>query len=159
MSEFKAAVADSADGVSVKCAVLHTDAKGNVVDCPGYPHPPEGDDPAPGLVPCPQCTDAVVDLDEHLKWCGAAEPQPEPEAGQEPEPGPGPEESAVAPEQDEPEEDEEAYAQRVAAARHLLAEDEQRRMRACLADIEAACARHGMSLDLEPARLVLRPAG
>ncbi len=49
------------------------------------------------------------------------------------------------------------YQARIADARALIAEDEQRRMKACLADIEAACARHRMSLDLEPARVVLRP--
>jgi hypothetical protein len=49
------------------------------------------------------------------------------------------------------------YQARLAAARALIAEDEQRRMKACLADIKAACARHRMSLDIEPARVVLRP--
>jgi hypothetical protein len=49
------------------------------------------------------------------------------------------------------------YQARLAAARALIADDEQLRMKACLADIEAACARHRMSLDIEPARVVLRP--
>lgn len=86
-----------------------------------------GGDPVPGLVPCPRCTDAVVDLDDHLKWC------------REPENGP------------------ESLADRVAAARALIADDEQQRMRACLADIEAALDKHGMSLHIEPARLTLVP--
>ncbi len=93
-----------------------------------------GVDPAPGLVPCPRCTDGVVDLAEHLTWCK------EPEA-------------APAAEQDEAAE----KAARVAAARTLLDEDRKDRMAACLADIEAVLDKHGMNLDLEPARIIFTP--
>jgi hypothetical protein len=58
------------NGTGVSCAVLHTDGKGNIVPCPGYPHA----EPQPdefGLTHCPHCTDAVVDLGEHLKTCTA----------------------------------------------------------------------------------------
>lgn len=98
--------------------------------------PADRADPAPPLVPCPRCTVEVADLNGHLLTC--------------PEPAPAdPADTA---------QEEAAYQARVADARALLAEDEQRRMTACLAEIEDACARHGMSLDIEPARLVLRPA-
>jgi hypothetical protein len=92
------------------------------------PHTPQEEAAyAPGLVSCPRCTDAVVDLDAHLKWCNEPESEPEPVADQ------------------------------LAAARALLAEDEQQRMKACLADIEAALDKHGMNLDITPARVILTP--
>ncbi|MEU0200917.1 MULTISPECIES: hypothetical protein [unclassified Streptomyces] len=57
--------------VTTSCAALHTDGEGNVVPCPGYPHA-EGQRPDErGLYGCPHCTDAVVNLDEHLKTCTA----------------------------------------------------------------------------------------
>ncbi|MFJ8049799.1 hypothetical protein [Streptomyces luteogriseus] len=86
-----------------------------------------GPDPGPGLVPCPRCTEAVVDLDEHLAHC--KEPDTEPES----------------------------LADRLAAAHALIEENRQDRMKACLADIEAVLARHGMALHIEPARLTLVP--
>lgn len=96
--------------------------------------PADGTDPAPGLIPCPHCADAVIDLDAHYQSCRSM-----------------PRDSAdVAQEEAERE-------ARLAGARQLLAEEEQRRMKACLADIEAALDRHSMTLDIEPARAVLRP--
>jgi hypothetical protein len=105
---------------------------------------PGESDPAPGLVPCPRCTDGVVDLVEHLKWCTetAAEQETQPAARAVKE---------VLSEKSEPEPDP------IAAARALIAEDEQRRMTACLADIEAVLDRHGMTFDIVPARLTLAP--
>jgi hypothetical protein len=49
------------------------------------------------------------------------------------------------------------WQKQVAAARDLLREDEQKRMRACLEEIRAVCAKYRLSLDIEPARVVLRP--
>lgn len=49
------------------------------------------------------------------------------------------------------------WQNQVAAARELLRDDEQKRMRACLAEIRAVCAKYRLSLDIEPARVVLRP--
>lgn len=95
-------------------------------------------DPAPGLVPCPRCTDGVVDLVEHLTWCKEPQAAPEPEA-----------------DRDAPEPDPESA--RLAAAHALIEEDRQRRMAACLADIEEVLDRHGMSLDVQPARVILVP--
>lgn len=93
-----------------------------------------GEDSVPGLIGCPHCADAVLDLDAHFQSCRSR-----------------PRDSAdIAQEAAERE-------ARLDAARTLLAEEEQRRMKACLADIEAALDRHGMSLDIEPARAVLRP--
>lgn len=54
--------------VTTACAALHADGEGNIIPCPGYPHA----EPQPdgfGLTHCPHCTDAVANLDEHLKWC------------------------------------------------------------------------------------------
>ena len=56
--------------VSRACAVLHRDSEGNIIPCPGYPHDePEQQPDEFGLTNCPHCTDAVVNLDEHLKTC------------------------------------------------------------------------------------------
>lgn len=96
--------------------------------------PADETDPVPGLIPCPYCADSVIDLDAHYQSC-RSKPRDSADVAQE-----------AA--------DHEA---RLDAARTLLAEEEQRRMKACLADIEAALDRHGMSLDIEPARAVLRP--
>lgn len=58
----------------------------------------------------------------------------------------------------EPEQDTEpTHQERLADARRLIEEDQQQRMQACLADIEAALDKHGMRLDLHPARAVLVP--
>jgi hypothetical protein len=84
-------------------------------------------DPALGLIPCPRCTDAVVDLDEHQKTCRDPDTEPEP------------------------------HADPVADARRIIAQDQQRRMEACLADITAVLEKHGMDLHVEPARLTLVP--
>lgn len=92
-------------------------------------------DPTPSLTRCPRCTDEVADLNGHLVTCRAPEP---------PDPADTAQEAAE-------------YAARVADARTLIAEDEERRMKACLKDIEAALTRHGMTLDIEPARAILRP--
>ncbi len=54
---------------TVACAVLHTDSEGNPTPCPGYPHPGQPKADENGLYDCPHCSDAVVDLDEHLKAC------------------------------------------------------------------------------------------
>ncbi|MDT0387806.1 hypothetical protein [Streptomyces dubilierae] len=84
-------------------------------------------DPAPGLISCPRCADAVLDLGEHLRTC----PEPSTEA--------------------EPQTD------RVADARRILDEDRQRRMQACLTELEAVLDKHGMRLEVEPARAILVP--
>ena len=62
-----------ADHVTTSCAVLHTDGEGNIVPCPGYPHAEEvaAEPDEFGLHHCPHCTDAVRDLDAHLKTCRA----------------------------------------------------------------------------------------
>jgi hypothetical protein len=54
-------------------------------------------------------------------------------------------------------EQEQEQAARVDAARTLLEEDRKHRQAACLAAIEEACARYGMTLHIEPARLTLVP--
>lgn len=56
--------------VTTSCAALHTDSEGNIVPCPGYPHAEQTSQPDEhGLYDCPHCTDAVVDLDDHLQTC------------------------------------------------------------------------------------------
>ena len=82
--------------------------------------PPEPDEP--GLHHCPHCTDAVVDLDEHLKTC-------------------------IARQEDE-----------IAEARRLLAEDQERRMQACNAEIEQVLAKHGMRLQISQPTVAIVPA-
>lgn len=49
-----------------RCATLHTDGHGNLAPCPGHPELSQ-----PELHHCPHCTDAVVDLDDHLETCTA----------------------------------------------------------------------------------------
>lgn len=70
-------MADEQDAhTQTSCAVLHTDGQGNIVPCPGYPHAERPVQPdVNGLYDCPHCTDAVVDLDEHLATCTALREQ------------------------------------------------------------------------------------
>jgi metal-dependent hydrolase (beta-lactamase superfamily II) len=46
----------------------------------------------------------------------------------------------------------------VEAARQILAQEEQRRMEACAAEIKEVLERHGMRLDVSQPQIVLAPA-
>ena len=52
-----------------------------------------------------------------------------------------------------------AVDDQVAQARRLLAEHEERRMQACLAEISTVLDKYGMNLSLTPARIMLTPRG
>jgi hypothetical protein len=48
-------------------------------------------------------------------------------------------------------------ADRLTEARRILAEDEDARMQSCAEEIQAVLAKHGMRLDVTPARITILP--
>lgn len=46
----------------------------------------------------------------------------------------------------------------LAAARVLIAQEEQARMEACAAELQEVLAKHGMRLDVAPAQISIAPA-
>jgi predicted anti-sigma-YlaC factor YlaD len=74
-----------------------------------------------GLYDCPHCTDAVVDLDEHLTTCTAAREE------------------------------------KLAEARRLLTDEQQRQDEACRAEIEAVLAKYGRRLQISQPQITIVP--
>lgn len=92
-------------------------------------HPEPATDPAPGLVPCPRCTNSVVELEDHLNSCTGPGNEPEPKL----------------------------QANPLAEARALIEEDRRQRQADCLAEIRIVLDKYGMDLQVEPARIALVP--
>jgi hypothetical protein len=74
-----------------------------------------------GLYDCPHCTDAVIDLDEHLQSCTAL------------------------------------HEQRLAEARHILAEEQRQQDEACRTEIEQVLAKYGRKLVVTQPQITIVP--
>ena len=70
---------------------------------------------------CPHCTDAVVDLDEHLKTCATLREE------------------------------------KLAEARRLMGEEQQRQDEACRAELEAVLAKYGRKLAVTQPQITIVP--